>query len=82
VDRIITVILSEVTDDNGRFMGYEFEIDGETYFYSGNQWPGLRAGKFPCNADGRPFNRAMLHNVTRSPALAVSNDHAEMYQLA
>lgn len=52
--------------------------------YAGNQWlwPGLRGGKFPCDADGRPFNRTMLHNVTRSPAPAASNDHAEMYQYA
>lgn len=83
MDHIITVILSEVSDRNGRFMGFEFEIDGEIYFYSGDQrlWPGLRAGALPCDSDGMPFRRTMLHNVTRSPA-AASSEHAEMYQLA
>lgn len=45
----LLVIFRKVMDKDGNFLAFEFDINGETFFYAKNQarWEGLRVGSFP-----------------------------------
>lgn len=67
-----TVTVSHVLDKTGTIIGFEFEIAGGLYFYSSDQqgWPGLRAGRFPCDSDGAAFARNVVYTNREAPAPA------------
>jgi hypothetical protein len=52
----------KVLDDNSETVGIEIVINGNWYFLAKSAlfFNSIRAGKFPCDSDGREFERQEL----------------------